>query len=111
MRDTEEVIEAYRAGSDVAAADLEHEAWQSARPVHLTRYWSGTKAPVGRHGEARVVWTEAALCVRFVCRQSEPLITSATPQTGTKTIGLWERDVCEIFLAPDANVPERYFEF
>jgi hypothetical protein len=111
MRDTEEVIEAYHAGSEVAAADLEHEAWQSARPVHLTKYWSGMEAPGGRQGEARVVWTQAALCVRFVCRQSEPLMTSATPQTETKTIGLWERDVCEIFIAPDAQVPERYFEF
>ncbi|HEX3185840.1 MAG TPA: carbohydrate-binding family 9-like protein, partial [Pyrinomonadaceae bacterium] len=28
-----------------------------------------------------------------------------------KTLGLWDRDVCEIFLAPDAAHPERYFEF
>jgi alpha-galactosidase len=33
------------------------------------------------------------------------------PQTETKTIGLWDRDVCEIFVAPEANAPERYFEF
>lgn len=26
-------------------------------------------------------------------------------------MGLWDRDVCEIFLAPDANVIERYVEF
>jgi len=26
-------------------------------------------------------------------------------------MGLWERDVCEIFIAPDARMPERYFEF
>jgi hypothetical protein len=24
---------------------------------------------------------------------------------------LWDRDVCEIFVAPDPDVPERYFEF
>jgi hypothetical protein len=28
-----------------------------------------------------------------------------------KTLGLWDRDVCEIFLAPDAAYPARYFEF
>src|SRR5215210_5271488 len=100
MRDTEEVIEAYRVSAQVAAAELEHEAWRRARPAHLTRYWSGEEAPDGRHAEARVVWTEAALCVRFVCRQSEPLIVNPTPQTGMKTLGLWERDVCEIFIAP-----------
>lgn len=26
-------------------------------------------------------------------------------------MGLWDRDVCEIFLAPDPNFPENYFEF
>ncbi len=26
-------------------------------------------------------------------------------------MGLWDRDVCEIFIAPDTAVPERYLEF
>ncbi len=26
-------------------------------------------------------------------------------------MGLWDRDVCEIFIAPDPNVVERYLEF
>ena len=26
-------------------------------------------------------------------------------------MGLWDRDVCEIFIAPDPTVMERYFEF
>jgi hypothetical protein len=95
----------------MAAADLDHEAWKGASPVHLTRYWSGDEAPVGRHAEARVAWSGFALYVRFVCRQNEPLVASATPQTGTKTVGLWERDVCELFIARDAARPERYFEF
>lgn len=111
MQATEEVIKAQRVSMDVAAADLDHEVWQSASVVHLTRYWSGEEAPPGRHAEARVLWTDFALCVRFVCRQSEPLIINPTPQTEIKTPGLWERDVCEIFIAPDLSVPERYFEF
>ncbi|HEV2915868.1 MAG TPA: carbohydrate-binding family 9-like protein [Pyrinomonadaceae bacterium] len=111
MPDTENVIAASRLSTELAASDLEHEAWEQARPVHLTRYWSGDEAPAGRHAEARLVWSESALCVRFVCRQSEPLVASATPQTETKTLGLWERDVCELFIAPDARRPERYFEF
>ncbi|HEY6046373.1 MAG TPA: carbohydrate-binding family 9-like protein, partial [Pyrinomonadaceae bacterium] len=31
-------------------------------------------------------------------------------QTARKTKGLWDRDVCEIFIAPDPTVVERYFE-
>jgi hypothetical protein len=26
-------------------------------------------------------------------------------------MNLWERDVCEVFMAPDRNEPRRYFEF
>lgn len=51
------------------------------------------------------------MVVRFVCRQDEPLTINATPQFETKTIRLWDKDVCEIFIAPDPKTPERYFEF
>ena len=33
------------------------------------------------------------------------------PSFNAKTIGLWERDVCEIFIAPDPTEPRKYFEF
>jgi alpha-galactosidase len=105
------MIVAHRASVEVAAIDLDHVEWDGATPLHITRYWSGEEAPAGRHAEARLVWTDAALCVRFVCRQAEPLVISASPQRERKTAGLWERDVCEIFIAPDAREPERYFEF
>ena len=111
MQETENVIEALYTSSDVAASDLDHKVWESASAVHLTRYWSGMEAPPGRHCEARLLWSDAALHVRFRCRQDEPLIVNPTPQTETKTMGLWERDVCEIFIAPEESAPERYFEF
>ena len=106
-----DLIVAHRASADVEAADLDHGEWERASAIHITRYWSGEEAPDGRQAEARVLWSERALCVRFDCRQSEPLVVSSAPQRGEKSIGLWERDVCEIFVAPDARVPERYFEF
>jgi len=39
------------------------------------------------------------------------LVVSATPTTDAKTLGLWDRDVAEIFIGPDLNQPERYYEF
>ncbi|HEX8475351.1 MAG TPA: carbohydrate-binding family 9-like protein [Pyrinomonadaceae bacterium] len=105
------VIEVRRANAEVGAGDFAHEAWDRARSVYINRYWSGAEAPAGRHAEARLIWTETALVVRFVCAQTEPLVVSDAPRVEQKTIGLWERDVCEIFLAPDARAPERYFEF
>ena len=49
--------------------------------------------------------------MRFIGAQHEPLIVTDRPDTDKKTLGLWDRDVCEIFLAPDAEEPWRYFEF
>jgi alpha-galactosidase len=105
----DEVVEARRAGDEMASID--HAMWDEARPVRIARYWSGAEAPTERHAEARLLWSEEALSVRFVCVQAEPLVTSATPQVAAKTLGLWDRDVCEIFIAPDVRRIERYFEF
>jgi len=103
--------EACWTSSDILAADLENPEWQQACPIAITRNWAGEPAPDRRHGEAGILWSDVALHIRFVCNQSEPQVVSANPQTEKKTIGLWDRDVCEIFIAPDANLPERYFEF
>lgn len=107
----ENIISALRVSEEVEASDLFHAEWERAAPCRIVRYWSGEAAPPHRHAEARVLWSEKALCVRFLARQSEPLVTSLTPQTTEKTIGLWERDVCEIFIAPNEREPENYFEF
>jgi len=107
----ENSIYLYQINNAVQASDLNHPLWQTAPAVRLTRYYSGALAPSTRHAEARLLWTPAALCVRFQCRQAEPLVASSAPQTKTKTIGLWNYDVCEIFVALDANAPEHYFEF
>ncbi len=109
--ETDNLIEAHYTNAPLAVADLDNEEWMRARAVGLTRYWSGALAPPARHAEARAVWSQSALFVRFVCRQDEPLITSAAPQFEQKTMGLWDHDVCEIFVAPDAQNPQRYFEF
>lgn len=96
---------------DLEVADLVHPAWAGAYPIYLTYYWSGEEAPSGRHAEARIVWSNDALVVRFVCSQSEPLVVNTNPKLDQKTIGLWDRDVCELFVATDPNEPNRYFEF
>ncbi|HJU53034.1 MAG TPA: carbohydrate-binding family 9-like protein, partial [Pyrinomonadaceae bacterium] len=106
----DDCVEASYVPADVSASELDHKAWEEAHPVRLTRYWSGEEAPAGRHAEARLIWSQEALAVRFVCRQTEPLVLSPNPQTARKTLGLWERDVCELFIAPNVAEPERYLE-
>lgn len=104
-------FEACLTDSHIAADDLDHAAWSKATPVQIMYYWSGELAPPERQATARAIWSQEALWIRFDCEQHEPLVVSGEPQTAQKTIGLWERDVCEIFIAPDINEPERYLEF
>jgi hypothetical protein len=107
----ENTIEATYVRNGVAVDDLANAEWLKAQPLSIRRYWSGELAPATRHAEARLLWSNKALHVRFVANQGEPLIISDKPQSKSKTMGLWDRDVCEIFIAPDPNVVERYFEF
>ncbi len=110
-KDALAVIEARRVRADFAVNEFDQPAWQQAQAVRIERYWSGASAPAARQAEARVLWSDAALYVRFVARQGEPLVVSDKPRLEQKTINLWDRDVCELFVAPQADEPERYFEF
>jgi hypothetical protein len=100
-----------RIEADFPVDELDHAAWDIADEIRVETYWSGQAAPPGRHFAARLLWSDAALYVRFVANQNEPLVLSAGPDRRSKTLGLWDRDVCEIFIAPDPGEPERYFEF
>lgn len=96
---------------ELAEPILNNVVWESCEPVRIEHYWSGDLASAARHAEVRLCWSEEALHVRFVCEQNEPLVISQDPQTSVKTIGLWDRDVCEVFLAPNLKEPHRYYEF
>ncbi|HJX90221.1 MAG TPA: carbohydrate-binding family 9-like protein [Pyrinomonadaceae bacterium] len=103
------VVASYVTG--LTSSDLEHDAWFLCSPVFITHQWSGAAAPPERHAEVRLGWNDDGLFVRFVCSQQEPLVVAERPVTNQKTIGLWDRDVCEIFVAPDSSNPAHYFEF
>lgn len=105
------VISATPVVTALDARQIDHPAWETAEPVRINHYWSGELAPANRHAEARILWSDTALHVRFRCPQTEPLVVRRNPQVQEKTMALWDRDVCEIFIAPDPKVIERYFEF
>lgn len=100
-------------GADLLKVDA---FWPSAvekraDAVIIDKYWSGVPAPEKRHATVRMLWSEDALWVLFEGNQQEPLVVSEKPDTTKKTHGLWDRDVFEIFLAPSATDPRKYFEF
>lgn len=97
--------------SDFPVAELDNKYWEKASEVSIEKYWSGKEAPEGRHATARLLWSATALYVRFEANQDEPLVVSDKPDLAKKTNGLWDRDVCEIFIAPDKRQRNKYFEF
>ncbi|MFT3743765.1 MAG: carbohydrate-binding family 9-like protein [Pyrinomonadaceae bacterium] len=97
--------------TEIQVEELDNETWSRAVSVSIGNYWSGKKAPKGRQFKAQLLWSNEALYVRFVGDQAEPLIVSSTPELSKKTIGLWDRDVCEIFVAPNKANRNKYFEF
>lgn len=100
-----------RIESEIKLDELNSAAWDEAADIAVGNYWSGSAAPNGRQFNARLLWSATALYVRFEANQAEPLIISEKPDLMTKTIGLWDRDVCEIFIAPNKTNRNKYFEF
>lgn len=96
---------------DFSIDQLDDPAWDGASRVLVSEYWSGEAAAIGREFSASLVWSDTALYVRFEATQSEPLVVNDIPDISTKTLGLWDRDVCEIFVAPNSADRDRYFEF
>lgn len=96
---------------DFKITELENTNWDPAKNVDVKTYWSGKPAPDSRHFAARLLWSDKALYVRFESIQEEPLVVSDKPDLRSKTIGLWDRDVCEIFIASEPTKPNKYFEF
>jgi hypothetical protein len=96
---------------DFDVKDLDSRVWQKAKTVKIARYWSRETAPNGREFSARLLWSDAALYVRFEANQTEPLVVSEKPDLSKKVRGLWDRDVCEIFIAPNKGERNKYFEF
>ena len=100
-----------RIEEDFSINEFDGKSWENAEEITIENYWSGENAPDGRHFKAKLLWSDSAFYVRFEAFQNEPLIISETPNLKSKTIGLWDRDVCEVFVAPNAKETNRYFEF
>lgn len=97
--------------TDFDLSDLSDPAWDNADPVVVNRYWSGAAAGDERAFRACLLWSVGWLYVLFDAVQSEPLVLADGPDLASKTMGLWQRDVCEIFIAPHSDFPNKYFEF
>lgn len=96
---------------DFSVGDLDSELWERGASERLTTHWDDTHTPEHRHVTFVALWSDEHFYIRFETADLEPAVIADEPNLQGKTIGLWDRDVCEIFIAPDKNEPRRYFEF
>jgi hypothetical protein len=85
-------------------------AWETAPPIRFDTDWQGKNADSGRGTEVRLLWMPEFLYLRFDARYRTITVFPDAEASGRRD-HLWDRDVCEVFLQPDASVPRAYKEF
>mgnify|MGYP001770808833 FL=1 len=100
-----------RIEQDFPLDDFSNCDWAKAESIRVTTNWDASSAGIGREFCARLLYSGTGIYALFDASQTEELVITDNPITCEKSIGLWERDVFEIFLAPERSAPEKYFEF
>jgi hypothetical protein len=85
-------------------------AWQTTAPIVFDHDWKGQNADPLRSTEVRLLWTLETLFLRFAARYRELNVFEDSDADGRRD-HLWDRDVVEVFLQPDASDPWIYKEF
>jgi alpha-galactosidase len=96
-------------GTDAEGFPAE-SAWETAPAVRFNADWQGLNADPGRETEVRMLWTPETLYLRFDARY-RTITVFPDGDVGGRRDHLWDRDVCEVFLQPDAKELRRYKEF
>jgi alpha-galactosidase len=95
------------------AADAEgfppEAAWETAPPVRFHLDWQGKNADKQRETQVRLLWNDEFLFVRFDASYRSITVFADAEPSGRRD-GLWERDVCEVFLQPRGSNPNCYKE-
>lgn len=87
---------------------LDEGEWASATPVRLEYQSGDASARPELSTPVRILWSDEFLYLSYECPYAM-LSTYGAAQEGERQ-GLWEKDVVEAFIAPDAANPKRYSE-
>jgi hypothetical protein len=104
-------VRAVRIGKDFKPDGRLHErAWAGAPTARIEYGSKDGDANPELATTARFLWTERHLYAGFEGRYGR-LTTFGKAAGGSERLGLWERDVVEVFLGTDPNRAHRYAEF
>ena len=94
----------------VGAEEFPKETWWERAPaIQFDRDWRGEQEDPQRATEARLLWNEETLFLRFLARYRELHVFPDARADGWRD-ELWQRDVAEAFLQPDATDARVYKE-
>lgn len=85
-------------------------AWGIAVPLRFDADWQGANGDPQRETEVRILWTPETLFLRFDAKY-RVITVFPDGDTDGRRDHLWDRDVCEAFLQPDALQLRKYKEF
>jgi hypothetical protein len=103
-------MKARRVEGDVKLdGDLSEDAWQDAEPAAVEYTLAEAEARPALATEVRCLWSEEAIYFGFSCPYSK--LTVFDPPAKEERLGLWDRDVVEMFLGTDPAKAGRYAEF
>lgn len=88
----------------------EKVAWEKAPAYSYDQDWKGENADPERATEVRLLWSPETLFLSFHCKYKTIYVFPDARPDGWR-YELWERDVAETFLQPDATDPFVYREF
>jgi hypothetical protein len=104
------VLRAKRIAEDFApTGQVDRAAWAEAEPVRLEYGLRDAAAHPELSTAVRALWSDKYLYLAFEAPY-ERLTMAANPGSEER-LGLWDDDVVELFVAPDAGEPENYLEF
>jgi hypothetical protein len=82
--------------------------WNQATPVAFCTDWRGKNADPQRQTEARLLWSDHHLYLRFCCRYREIYVNE---NPSGRCDELWLKDVAEIFIQRGTDELRHYREF
>lgn len=93
----------------VPDGDLDEPEWRKASPARLEYGSLDSTAHPAVSTPVRALWSDSFLYLAYECPFTE--LDVFEPAGGDERIGLWEKDVVEAFIAPDATRPTAYTEY
>lgn len=88
---------------------LDEPEWRSAAPVRLEYETLAGRAHPELSTPVRLLWSDQYLYLSFECPFTD--LTVFDPPSKTERLGLWDKDVVELFIGPDPDRITRYAEF